>query len=96
MDFTTADMGDPLDILAEECGEVIQAIMKHRRFGHTSAQSAAEARQRIVQEIGDLVVAVSLLQDPRCGAFLVTPEEIATAAERKYDKLRALFGYRRP
>ena len=96
MSFTTADMGDPLDILAEECSEVIQAIMKHRRFSHTSAQSAAEARQRIVQEIGDLFVAVGLLQDPRCGAFVVTPEEIAAAADRKYDKLHTLFGYRKP
>jgi len=55
--------GDPLDMLAEECAELIQACMKLRRFGPDGAPGYAgtKPRDEIKREIGDVLCAVERL-----------------------------------
>ena len=53
-----------LDILQEECAEVIQAISKCRRFGMENVYLNGEGTQReqLVKEIGDVSMLIELLQ----------------------------------
>ena len=52
-----------LDILQEECGEVIVAISKIRRFGmDNSYKDGGTQREHLIQEIGDVMLLVELLQ----------------------------------
>ena len=44
-----------LDLLQEECGEVVQMVSKCRRFGLT------EQRADLVQELGDVALLIELL-----------------------------------
>ena len=44
-----------LDLLQEECGEVVQMVSKCRRFGLT------EKRADLVQELGDVALLIELL-----------------------------------
>lgn len=51
-----------LDILQEECAEVIQAISKCRRFGlDNSHKSGLTQRENLTQEVGDLLCMIDLL-----------------------------------
>lgn len=51
-----AHIGDPLICLAEECSEVIQAVMKIQRFGIDSVnpKTGVTARENLAYEIVDL------------------------------------------
>jgi NTP pyrophosphatase (non-canonical NTP hydrolase) len=44
-----------LDLLQEECGEVVQMVSKARRFG------LDEKREDLVKELGDVVLLIELL-----------------------------------
>ena len=48
---------EALDILQEECAEVIQVASKCKRFGTKSN------RERLTQEIGDLYCMIQIIQD---------------------------------
>lgn len=51
-----------LDILQEECGEVIQSVSKVRRFGlDNSHKSGSTQRENLTQEIGDVLLLIDLL-----------------------------------
>ena len=45
-----------LDLLQEECGEVVQMVSKCRRFG------LEEKREELVKEIGDVALLIELLK----------------------------------
>ena len=45
-----------LDLLQEECGEVVQMVSKARRFG------LEEKREDLVKELGDVSLLIELLQ----------------------------------
>jgi len=53
-------IGDPLTCLAEECAEVIQAVMKIQRFGIDSVnpKTGVSAKDALNLEISDLCVRI--------------------------------------
>lgn len=74
-----------MDILQEECGELIVAISKVRRFGiDNSYKSGGTQREHLTQEAGDVMLMVKLLIDN--GVF--TDEELHDAMLRKEEKLK--------
>ena len=74
-----------LDILQEECAEVIQNISKCRRFGMENVYLKGDGTQReqLVQELGDMLLLVELLQ----AHGLFTEKEIQEAMRAKAQKL---------
>ena len=78
---------EALDILQEECGELIVILSKVKRFGLMSENPEApgvSARQRLVQEIGDVLA----LADLMCRHHHIGTLEIEFAKQRKFDKLK--------
>lgn len=53
-----------MDILQEECAEVVQAVSKIRRFGIDNAKPGTEYsnREHLEEEIGDLLAMIDILQ----------------------------------
>jgi hypothetical protein len=87
-------MGDPLDMLVEECAEVVQEAMKIRRFGmegtkEWAARGEDPPRKRLIQEVGDVLVIVDILLAHR----VFTIEQLNAAKARKSDRLCELFGF---
>lgn len=73
-----------LDILQEECAEVIQAISKCRRFGmEESYKDGGTQREHLIQELGDVTLLVELLRAHQ----LFTETELHEAQLRKAQKL---------
>lgn len=83
--MTTSKVQEILDILQEECAEVIQNISKCRRFGldNTYLKGEGTQREQLVKEIGDVLAMVDLLKDH--GA--VTQQELDLAKQNKFTKL---------
>lgn len=80
-----ARINEILDILQEECAEVIQAISKCRRFGidNEYTKGTGTQRENLVQELGDVALLIELL-----GSYNVyTPGELKEAMDRKSIKL---------
>jgi NTP pyrophosphatase (non-canonical NTP hydrolase) len=71
-------MEEALDILQEECAEVIQIVSKIKRFGMKNNQ------ERLVQEIGDLYCMMQIIED----LDLIKWEDVLVAAKNKEDKLK--------
>jgi NTP pyrophosphatase (non-canonical NTP hydrolase) len=67
-----------LDLLQEECGEVVQVVSKCRRFG------LEEKREQLVQEIADVALLIELLQAHN----LFTTQELHDAQVKKSTKLK--------
>lgn len=67
-----------LDILQEECGELIVDISKVRRFGLN------DNIDKLIQEIGDITCMIDLLIDQG----ILNVKEIAEASDRKKEKLK--------
>ena len=73
-----------LDILQEECAEVIQAISKCRRFGmENEYKEGGTQREHLIQEIGDVSLLLELLKAHQ----LYTETELHEAELRKSIKL---------
>lgn len=73
-----------LDLLQEECAEVIQAISKCRRFGlDNQHKSDKTQREELVQEIGDVSLLIELLHAYQ----LFTEQELHGAKISKSHKL---------
>ena len=66
-----------LDLLQEECGEVVQMVSKARRFG------LEEKREDLVKEIGDVSLLIELLHAYQ----LFTESELQEAKLNKSKKL---------
>ncbi len=74
-----------LDILQEECGELIVSASKVRRFGlDNSYKDGGTQREHLTQEAGDVMLMIDLLIER--GVFTV--EELNLAKQRKADKLK--------
>ena len=74
-----------LDILQEECGEVVQIVSKCRRFGiDDSYQDGETNRARLTKEVGDLMCMIQLMQE----AGIVDLAEVMFAAGKKRIKLK--------
>lgn len=74
-----------LDILQEECAEVIQNISKCRRFGMENVYLKGEGTQRdqLVKELGDVLAMIELLIENTN----ITTEELELAKRNKFVKL---------
>jgi NTP pyrophosphatase (non-canonical NTP hydrolase) len=73
-----------LDILQEECGEVIVAISKCRRFGmENSYKDGGTQREHLIQELGDVTLLIELLKAHK----VFTEAELHEAQVRKSQKL---------
>lgn len=74
-----------LDILQEECAEVIQAISKCRRFGleNTYSKGTGTQREHLVQELGDVTLLIELLKAHQ----MFTEQELHAAQVKKSQKL---------
>lgn len=81
----SSKINEILDILQEECAEVIQAISKCRRFGidNVHEKSGKTQREALVQEIGDVSLLIELLHAHR----LFTERELHGAKISKSQKL---------
>lgn len=76
-----------LNILSEECAEVIQAISKINRFGFSSCHPDTPERNDIdhlTEELGDLQCMINLLVKNK----VVSRARLDSAAEAKLEKLR--------
>lgn len=73
-----------LNILQEECAEVIQVISKIRRFGMDDAYSGKTNRENLTQEVADVLLLTELLKSHN----VYTDKEIQTAKSSKGSKLR--------
>ena len=83
MDKTTNEV---MDILQEECAEVIQAVSKIRRFGIDNAKPGKPKtnREHLEEELGDLYAMIDILQE----LDIVSWTNIERAAEAKREKLK--------
>jgi len=75
-----------LNILQEECAEVIQAVSKCDRFGIDNFKPGKPKtnREHLAEELGDLQAMIDL-----CVKFnLVGSEQISIAADNKIAKLK--------
>jgi NTP pyrophosphatase (non-canonical NTP hydrolase) len=84
-----------MDILQEECAEVIQAVSKIRRFGidnHKPGRMNPKTnREHLEEELGDLYAMIDILQE----LDIVSWTNIEQAAEAKREKLKTwstIFG----
>ena len=74
-----------MDILQEECGELIVAISKVRRFGlDNSYKEGGTQREHLTQEAGDVMLMIELLK--KQGVF--TDSDLEEAKQRKETKLK--------
>jgi NTP pyrophosphatase (non-canonical NTP hydrolase) len=75
-----------MDILQEECAEVIQAISKIRRFGLNNYKDNGllTNREHLAEEIGQLFCMVKLLVRDN----IVNIDEINAAQDEKTEKLK--------
>ncbi len=73
-----------MDILQEECAEVIQAISKSRRFGiDNSHKSGKTQRENLVIEIGDVLCMIELLTE----RGVIDAPSVQAAIRAKREKL---------
>ena len=75
-----------MDILQEECAEVIQAVSKCNRFGLDNLKPGKPLTnaQHLEGEIGDLLAMVDLLQSKG----IITAAGVAAAQAAKVEKLK--------
>lgn len=75
-----------MDILQEECAEVIQMVSKCRRFGidNTHLKAGMSNRAKLTEEIGDLMCMIELAQ----ANGIVDKDEIQLASRNKAEKLK--------
>ena len=73
-------------IAQEECAEVIQAISKIFRFWFDSKwpEDGADNRERLTEEIGDLLAMIKLLSD----FDVIDPSNLENLANKKIIKLK--------
>jgi NTP pyrophosphatase (non-canonical NTP hydrolase) len=76
---------ETLRILQEECAEVVQAISKIFRFGLDGVYNDRTNRQRLSEEIGDLLAMIDLLEQQG----IVDRNMLIQYKQRKFNKLEA-------
>jgi NTP pyrophosphatase (non-canonical NTP hydrolase) len=81
-----SDVKEVMDILQEECAEVIQAVSKISRFGIDNFKPGKPKtnREHLEEELGDMIAMICILQ--KMGVIDQDALEIATKA--KIEKLK--------
>lgn len=79
-------VAETLDILQEECGEVIVEVSKCRRFGLDSPHyKTGELHSAMLEkEIGDVLAMVDILKEHG----IINEDRLAQAVQAKKDKLK--------
>ena len=77
---------ETLDILQEECAEVIQAVSKISRFGLDNLKPGKPKtnREHLEEELGDLLAMIDILHD----MDIVSWENLDSAKAAKIEKLK--------
>jgi len=77
---------ETLDILQEECAEVIVEVSKCRRFGIDSIHYKTKLKHSTMleNEIGDVLAMIDILME----RGIITQENINIAKQNKKDKLK--------
>ena len=75
---------EALRILQEECAEVIQAVSKVFRFGINTEHNGFTNKERLEEEIGDLMCMVDILVE-NC---IISDTELNKARKNKKEKLK--------
>jgi NTP pyrophosphatase (non-canonical NTP hydrolase) len=70
-------------IAQEECAEVVQAISKIFRFGPDDVYNDFTNKQRLEEEVGDLLCMIDLMMENN----LINKEKVYTASTQKKIKL---------
>ena len=85
-DNMEAQTKEAMDILQEECAEVIQAVSKISRFGLDNLKPGKSKtnREHLEEELGDMMAMVEILQE----LDIVSFTNIERAAEAKREKLK--------
>ena len=81
-----AQTKEAMDILQEECAEVIQAVSKISRFGLDNLKPGKSKtnREHLEEELGNMMAMVEILQE----LDIVSFTNIERAAEAKREKLK--------
>jgi len=81
------DTKEILNILQEECAEVIVEVSKCFRFGPDQMMAGLDVTnmQRLQKELGDLQAMIELLIDNKVG---VTTQGLKEAKKAKFEKLK--------
>lgn len=77
-----------LDILQEECAELIAVISKIRRFGINNHNPFIEPiktnRTHLIEELGDVLALIEIISRK----YEISKDELTIAQERKIEKLK--------
>jgi NTP pyrophosphatase (non-canonical NTP hydrolase) len=84
-----SDVKEVMDILQEECAEVIQAVSKISRFGIDNFKpgKAKTNREHLEEELGDMIAMICILE--KMGVINQDALELATKA--KIQKLKNTY-----
>ena len=79
-------VNEVMDILQEECAEVIQAVSKIRRFGIDNFKPGKPAtnREHLETEIGDVLAMIDIMVDHG----VILSDSIEAAKQAKKEKLK--------
>lgn len=77
---------ETLDILQEECAEVIVEVSKCRRFGfdNTHYKTNITHRKHLEAEIGDVIAMFEILSEQQ----IIDPAAVSAAVIKKKEKLK--------
>jgi len=77
-----SDVKEVMDILQEECAEVIQAVSKINRFGIDNFKpgKAKTNREHLEEELGDMIAMICILE--KMGVVNQDALELATKAKK--------------
>jgi len=81
-----SDVKEVMDILQEECAEVIQAVSKISRFGLNNYKPGKPKtnREHLEEELGDMLAMICILE--KMG--IITQDALEIATKAKIEKLK--------
>jgi NTP pyrophosphatase (non-canonical NTP hydrolase) len=80
----TSEQEEILTIAQEECAEVIQVVSKGNRFGFDVEYNSKTNRQKLTQEVGDVLCMIDLMVEKD----ILTAEGLEQAKKAKREKLK--------
>lgn len=84
MSKLTSEQEEILTIAQEECAEVIQVVSKGNRFGFDIEYNGKTNRQKLTQEVGDVLCMIDLMVEKD----ILTTEGLEQAKKAKREKLK--------
>lgn len=84
MSALTSEQDEILTIAQEECAEVIQVISKGNRFGFDIEYNGRTNRQKLTQEVGDVLCMIDLMVEKG----ILTADGLEQAKKAKREKLK--------